>query len=149
MVEWSYYNKPEFKAINEKYLPDMGEGENRATQAVTAVNKLVYKWYNDGDVYDTTGALSGWANDLSSYANWLREYAGVADILDGIHNCFIGEDYEDLLKDLADRLLDDAVLERLEKQEKVESIYDAEGPYQFVMWDDDEEEDDWEEDEDE
>ena len=71
MVDWSYYDKPEFKAINSEYLPARGEGETKATQIVTAVNKLVYKWYNDGDVFDNTGALSGWANDLSSYANWL------------------------------------------------------------------------------
>ena len=66
-VNWSYYNK--FKPINDKYLPSYGEGKNKAEQAVTVVNKLVYKWYNDGDVFDNSYYLEGWGNDLSSYAN--------------------------------------------------------------------------------
>ena len=64
MKKWSYFNK--FKELNNKYLPDMGEGETKATQVVTAVTKLVYKWYNDGDVYDNTYMMKGWCNDLSS-----------------------------------------------------------------------------------
>ena len=72
-VSWDYYNK--FKDINEKYLPDEGEGDTLASQIVTAINKLVYKWYNDGDVFDNVNSgLQGWANDLSSYANWLDKY---------------------------------------------------------------------------
>ena len=150
MVDWSYYGKIEFKAINRKYLPDCGEGENRATQIVTAVNKLVYKWYNDGDVFDNTGSMAGWANDLSSYANWLRKYASAADILDRIYQCRTDGDYEDLLKALADRLLDDEYLEWAAKQEKVDSIYEAEGPYRFEeRYDDDKDEEEWEEDYDE
>lgn len=145
MVDWSYYSKPEFEAINAKYLPDLGEGESKATQVVTAVNKLIYKWYNDGDVFDNTGALTGWANDLSSYANWLREYAGAKAILDNIHDCYTGEDYEDLLQELADSMLDDEILERMAKEPKVDSIYEADGPYRFEQrydgWDYGEEDD--------
>ena len=144
MVDWSYFGKIEFKAINGKYLPKRGEGENQATQTVTAVNKLVYKWYNDGDVFDNTGALAGWANDLSSYANWLRKYTNAADILDRIYQCFTEGDYEDLLKALADRLLDDERLERMAHRGKVDSVYEAEGPYRFEWRDDDDDEDDWE-----
>ena len=36
-VSWDYYNK--FKDINEKYLPDEGEGDTLASQIVTAINK--------------------------------------------------------------------------------------------------------------
>lgn len=66
-VNWNYFDK--FEAITVKYMPDYGEGETIASQAVTAVNKLIYKWYNDGDVFDNTKYLEGWWNDLSSYAN--------------------------------------------------------------------------------
>lgn len=66
-VSWSYFRR--FDEIIDKYLPASGEGENMASQIVTAVNKLIYKWYNDGDVYDNTGYLEGWANDISDYAN--------------------------------------------------------------------------------
>ena len=142
MTDWSYYQR--FESINKKYLPVRGEGENRATQTVTAVTKLVYKWYNDGDVFDNTGSMTGWANDLSSYANWLRKYTGTADILDRIRDCRNDEQYEELLKALADRLLDEGYLEWSAKQEKVDSIYEAEGPYKFIeRYDDDEEEEEW------
>ena len=71
-VDWSKYRQ--FGDITHKYLPSRGEGDSKASQLVTAVNKLIYKWYNDGDVFDTTGNLKGWANDLSSYANWIYRY---------------------------------------------------------------------------
>lgn len=71
-VDWSYFNK--FDRANDEYLPSTGEGDTMATQVCTAVTKLVYKWYNDGDVFDNSYGLEGWANDLSSYANWLYKY---------------------------------------------------------------------------
>ena len=86
-VDWGYYDK--FDGLNDKYLPISGEGETKATQIVTAVSKLVYKWYNDGDVFDNTFHLEGWANDLSSYANWLYEHTDADNILANISNCFI------------------------------------------------------------
>lgn len=145
MVDWSYYDRPEIEAINAKYLPAMGEGETKATQIVTAVNKLIYKWYNDGDVFDNTGALSGWANDLSSYANWLRKYTNAAMILDRIRKCFTEGDYEDLLQELADMLLDMEYLDRMAELPAEDSIYEADGPYRFEERydDDDDGEDDW------
>lgn len=145
MVDWSYYNK--FDAVNDKYLPDMGEGETKATQIVTAVNKLVYKWYNDGDVYDNQYFLSGWCNDLSDYANWLRANTEVSGILDGISECHTGGEYEDLLKRLADKLLDEAYLDRESKNPTVGSIYDCEGP--FVFREEEDDDDEWDDDDEE
>ena len=106
-VNWDYYDKKEISQINDKYLPSYGEGETMATQICTVLNKLVYKWYNDGDVFDNTYELSGWANDLSSYANWLYKYLPQSqEILDRIRNADkIG--YEHLLKDLTDKFLNE------------------------------------------
>ena len=148
-MDWSYFNK--FDGICEKYLPVSGEGDTVATQIVTAVCKLVYKWYNDGDVFDNTHYLDGWANDLSSYANWLRRYAKAGYILDGIEDVIDSEEYEQLLADLADTLLDEDYLDEHNKERKVGSIYDCEGPFRFVEdWgDEDEDDDDYWEDEDE
>lgn len=144
-MDWSYFNKPEFEMVNDKYLPNMGEGDNMATQIVTAVNKLVYKWYNDGDVYDNTRYLTGWANDLSSYANWLHKHVpGAAAILERIWNCHIDDEYEDLLVALADRLLDEEDLEHAAQIPKVDSIYDCDGPFVFNEYsEEDEDDDDW------
>jgi len=129
-VDWGYYDK--FDGINEKYLPERGEGETVATQIVTAVNKLVYKWYNDGDVFDNTYHMEGWANDLSNYANWLYENTKDAwKILNKISDCETESDYEDLLKELTDKLLDEEYLAEQNKKEKTGTIYDCDGKFKY------------------
>ena len=150
-VDWDYYDK--FEDLINKYMPDQGEGETLASQIVTAVNKLIYKWYNDGDVFDNVNSgLQGWANDLSSYANWLYKYApgDAPSILKNIYGMGEESDYETLLKELADNLLDENLLDSLEKS-KQGSIYDCNGPFKFSEYyeDDEDEWDDYEEDEDE
>lgn len=146
-VQWDYYNK--FETLIDKYLPEQGEGNTKATQVVTAVNKLVYKWYNDGDVFDNTFFLEGWANDLSSYANWLYQNTNVEvqNILDKISGCMSGGEYELLLKELADQLLDEEYLYIQNKFDKVGTIYECDGKFKFVEFNDDD--DDYYEDEEE
>lgn len=147
MVNWDYYDK--FDSINDTYLLDRGEGDNAAMQAVTAVNKLVYKWYNDGDVFDNNYNLRGWANDLSDYANWLSEYVdGCKDILDEIKIIKTDDEYEELLKVLADFVLTEEMLSVINEQydnKKIGTIYDCEGEYSYKDWDDEyeDEEDEW------
>ena len=142
MKDWSYFNK--FDREMDMYLPASGEGDNMATQIVTAVSKLVYKWYNDGDVFDNTAYMEGWCNDLSSYANWLARYVGAADILDKVFYCYGDSEYEDLLAELADSLLDAEDLERWARKPARGSIYDCDGRYKFEeRMDDDEDEDEW------
>ncbi len=150
-VDWEYYSDEAFQRVEDVFLPASGEGDNRATQIVTAVTKLVYKWYNDGDVYDNTGMLEGWANDLSSYANWLYKYVPrLRNILDGIFDCFSDSDYEDLLKRLADASVHDMEdIERYASKPKIGSIYDCDGPFEFREDLGDEEEEMWEDEEEE
>lgn len=149
-VDWSAYNK--FDDIDERYLPRMGEGETMATQLVTAVSKLVYKWYNDGDVYDNTGKLHAWGNDLSSYANWLYEYVGwfdddqrhVKKIMEKVF--FVDEDgYEELLYALTEATHDEHFLQVLNEIPKKGSVYKCKGIFE-INWDA-EEEDDYDEEE--
>ena len=144
-VNWSYYDDKRFDVLNDKYLPSMGEGETKATQIVTAVNKLIYKWYNDGDVYDNTHYLSGWCNDLSDYANWLEQNTNAKRILLSIAYCYDDSDYEDLLKELANKLFDEEYLEEQNKIEKVGTIYNCKGKFKFEEVDD--EEDYWDDEE--
>lgn len=129
-VSWSYYDK--FSWADDKYLPIRGQGETMATQIVTAVSKLVYKWYNDGDVYDNTYALKGWYNDLSSYANWLVQNTDRADVLFRIANISTESEYEDILKTLTDLTHEEKYLEEMNKRKAVESIYDCEGVFVFT-----------------
>lgn len=129
-VEWSYFNR--FEKITDKYMPSVGEGETKASQLVTAINKLVYKWYNDGDVYDNTNWLDGWANDLSSYANWIyKNYPESQAILDNITNAKTNGEYEQILKQLADTFLKESFLTEENKKSATGTIYKCEGNFRF------------------
>lgn len=121
-----------FEPIIDKYMLPWGEGETMASQIATAINKLVYKWYNDGDVFDNTYNLSGWCNDLSSYANWLDKYVEPArEILDGIVDCEGEDDYIELLYDLCDRILGSGYIDRFASTPKLGSIYNEVGRFVY------------------
>lgn len=131
MKNWSDFDK--FDVVVNRYMPDYGEGDTMASQMATAVNKLIYKWYNDGDVYDNTYSLEGWTNDLSSYANWIASHDFSAyRILSNICDCNDGNDYEDLLWNLANITLDETFLEDLAKKEKQGTIYNCDGRFCYV-----------------
>lgn len=140
-VEWNSFDK--FEDIIHKYMPAMGEGETMASQAVTAINKLVYKWYNDGDVYDNRYFLQGWANDLSSYANWLYDHIPqTRPILKRIEHD-TDDTYSHTLMLLAERVLTPEFLAKLESEPSMDSIYEADGPFEFVEYSDYDEGDDY------
>lgn len=141
---WGYFDQ--FDKIADKYMPDEGEGETMASQIVTAVNKLIYKWFNDGDVYDNVNScIESWCNDLSSYANWLHtNIPELSSILENIYHMHENE-YEGLLEDLANTALNEEFLAKYNKP-KTGSIYDCDGPFEFNdSFEDDEEgeEGDW------
>lgn len=141
-ISWDYFHK--FSPMINKYMPDKGEGDNQAGQICTAINKLIYKWYNDGDVFDNTYHLEGWWNDLSTYANWLYKYCVEAKpVLDRITECEDGTAYTYLLKDLADTCLQYNILEKYEELSLKDSIYECEGPFKYE--EPQEEEEDWSE----
>lgn len=140
-VEWDYYDK--FEKVNDIYLPDRDQGETMATQICTAVNKLVYKWYNDGDVFDNTHALEGWCNDLSSYANWLYKYVPESQsVLNRIETITHESEYEFLLKDLADAFLDESKLNTFNQYKALGDIYECSGKFHFNDSYDEDDEDD-------
>lgn len=142
-VSWNYYNSELCDKINDKYLLPIGEGDNMATQIVTAINKLIYKWYNDGDVFDNTYYLDGWWNDISSYANWLAKYVdGAFEILNRIKIITSESEYEFLLKDLYDKFFDEKLLANYEQREKVGSVYKCKGEFVYEEYNEDED-DEW------
>ncbi len=126
---WGEFDR--FGPIINKYMPVYGEGETMASQICTAVNKLVYKWYNDGDVYDNTGYMEGWCNDLSSYANWLQKYAGGDGVMELIFGCSNESRYEDLLYLIAEEFIDETYLERMNEVPAEGTIYKCDGPFKF------------------
>lgn len=151
-VDWSYFNK--FSDVDEKYLPPRGEGENKATQICTAVSKIVYKWYNDGDVFDNVhSGMDGWANDLSDYANWIWTNVPEArPILEDVKDCYTDGEYECLLARLCDTINTMEFLKNCENVPKIGSVYECDGPFKYRdpddCWDDDDDEDEWDDDDD-
>ena len=141
-INWESFDR--FDGIISKWMPAQGQGETMASQMVTAINKLVYKWYNDGDVFDNTHYLEGWWNDLSSYANWLNKHIDGADkILKRISGCRHGKDYEGLLYSLAEEYLNQEMTEKYNVP-AVGSIYECKGPFKYEDPEDDEEdEEEW------
>jgi len=128
--KWSDFRK--FAEILDKYLPDEGEGDTVATQISTAVSKLIYKWFNDGDVYDNTYYLKGWANNLSSWANWLCNYLDpkVKRILEGIKNVKSKDGYTNLLYDLNEYIV--KIIDNYSSDPKIGSVYECRGPFKFI-----------------
>lgn len=148
-VDESAFDK--FESIIDKYMPDIGEGDSLASQMVTAVNKLIYKWYNDGDVFDNNYALSGWLNDLSSFANWLYKYVKeTRPILNRIYKIKDEAGYEYILLALAMTVLTEDFLSKYSDKVKTGSIYRCDGPFSWVDLSKygDEDEEDWYEEED-
>ena len=133
-----------FDAVSDKYMPERGEGDTKASQIVTAVNNLLYGWFNNGDVFDTKDR-NEWAeehcsNDISSYANWLAEFADLYKILSGIYKCDTEDDYRELLKTLADTTLNEEYLAPYATQSKEGTIYKCDGEFEYIIHYDDEEE---------
>ena len=130
------------KEVINRWLPASGEGDNMATQAATAVAKIIYRWYNDGD--DNTTGLGEGFNDLSSYANWIYAYVPeLRNTLKQVFSIYNDSQYERILYKIAE-YFDGEVLEELSKSEKVGSIYTEDGPFKVEEYSDDEE-DDWDE----
>ena len=132
-VNWDFYNN-KIKNMVHKYLPDREENETLASQIVVVIKNLVYAWNNDGDVYDNVHSnLKGWINDISSYANWLYKYVdGTQDTLKKIYDMSNNKnDYENLLKEIVDKFLDDDFLAQAAKSKEEGNIYDCSGPFEF------------------
>ena len=147
-VSPDYFDK--FHDVISKYMKRTGEGDTKASQIVTAVNKLLYGWFNNGDVFDNEEPYE-WSehccNDISSYANWLDEFTDLSNILDGVFECSTEDDYEELLKALADTALTDEYLIPYATQSKEGTIYKCKGSYKYVIHYDDEEEEEYEDEE--
>lgn len=128
-MSWKYFEK--FGPVLNKYMPERGKGTTIAAQTATAVNRLVSKWFQNGDIYDNVRTvLYGGLNDLSPCANWMYKHRPESrDILNRIPRCCSYHDYEDLLAALADLLLDEQSLELYMQVPSQDSIYDCRGPF--------------------
>jgi hypothetical protein len=148
-VSPDYFEK--YHDIISKYMKRVGDGDKKASQVVTAVNRLLYGWYNNGDVFDNQTPYEWseeWSNDISSYANWLDLHTDLSPILASIDECTTEDDYEELLKTLADTTLNEEYLTPYTTQSKEGDIYKCKGGFKQVIHrhdeeDEEDEEEDW------
>lgn len=121
-VRWSDYDQ--FEDILNRYLPEDGQGDTRAEQAVTAINKLVYAFYNNGAVIADT--LPEYDPNLESYATWLRKHTSSRAVLllVKLEDAEDTDSYANYLYELTDYLLDEPKLRTLSKYNTVGDIYE-------------------------
>ena len=114
-----------YSILTDKYLPSKGQGENKASQLVTAANNIIYGWYNNGDT------ISGDGNDLTSYANWIHKYIKEPEIRKILKDDHI--DYNDtyylseIILPLIKFVFREDFLEGLASQEIEGDIYECNG----------------------
>ena len=122
-----------FNKVLDIYMPDQGEGESLASQIATAVAKIVYRWFNDGDTVSSKWMVQSGTDEggMSQFANWL--YINIADSrpmfrnwLDKFDNESVTDaEYENFLYDMCKNLLDPDFLDGYSTEPKYDSIYNA------------------------
>lgn len=121
--EWDDFNDASKRL--ETYLEIKGQGTTMASQVAACVSNLVYHFFNDGDIFDTTHHLKTSCNDFSSRANWLYlNQPATRPILDRIEKLRTKGEYADLLFDLCE-IYDADTLASLAKEPAKEDIYNS------------------------
>ena len=120
-----------FNKILDYYMPPRGEGDTMANQIATAVAKIAYRWFNDGDTVSSDWMVAGEtiAGGLSQFANWLYENVKESrpmfnDWLEKFnHNTVSNAEYETFLYDMCTNLLDLDLLDGYFSEEKRDTLY--------------------------
>lgn len=135
-LSWDDFSTPESDRISDKYLPESGQGDTMMSQAVTAASKIIYRWFNDGDIFATANewcASNAFGNDLSSYANWLDQHIPeTSKNLARIEDVYSDNDYTQLLYDLMKAVFTDEMAKKYAGKEKTGDIYSCKGDYKFT-----------------
>lgn len=130
-----------------QYLPDTGEGDTMATQLATAVDRIVYRWFNDGETI--------WTDECQPFADWLwQNIDGIDAVIDDMNQyMFVGFPYikdwtfrgiyENCLKKILDIATDRDLLNDLDSRPKEGSVFDSQGVALDVMETEFEDKDDY------
>lgn len=140
----------EFNDVLDKYMPAQGEGETIASQIATAVAKIAYRWFNDGDTISSKWNVEGESlpGGVSQYGNWLNKNVLEAhEFFDAYIEIFDGHDlrtneYEVFLYRLCEHLLNFDLLDGYSTEPKRDSIYNS-GKYKDGIFQGEDDEDNW------
>lgn len=134
---------PNFEAVTDEYMPRSGEGDNKLTQLLVAANKIIYRWYNDGDVIDSSTGLS-LGDDISGSANWIDKYMpSLAKSFKNVYDSFNDDTYEKTViipfEKTLEKYFSTEDWKKLLSEPKVGNAYRESGEYYWEFPDDEEE----------
>ena len=143
---WSKYEK-ELSALFEELVPLTGKCESKAGEIVRAVNRIIYRFFNDGDQIGI-GYGKETCNPAARFL-YTEGDANVKNAIDELWGLADEDKYEALLDDLGG-----AVIEMLDKHpelrnEPTRDMWEYRDKYEDIddSWEEDEEDDEYEEDE--
>lgn len=126
-------NFDHFNEILRQYMPQSGEGDTMASQLATAVAKIGYRWFNDGDTINANWMVQSEtiAGGVAQYGNWI--YGNIPESRDMFHDwlerfdneSISDSDYEDFLYNMCEVLLNTDLLDGYSAERKKDSIYNA------------------------
>lgn len=130
-----------FGLATSEFMPEKGQGDTVANQIAVAANRIVGRWFNDGDVISKSCYLGYPEEHVVSCANWLYANGpqGCRGILRDAESAIRGDEYSDLMRSLCEECLDVDVLYTYADKPAVGSVFKCDGP--FSAWDDDDDDD--------
>lgn len=137
----------EFNALFDKYVPDQGHADTVGGELIRAVNKIVYRYYNDGD---RVGIDYG-NETCNPAARFIEKNAKLEPLANKLWGFGSDKEYEDLLAELMQTTIQVCKEDNLFEQSNTDDMNNYTDPNDS-KWEEDDEEwydysDDWEDEE--
>ena len=137
-MSWGNLSKADdvkFNELYDKYVPSMGKASTLGGEILRAINRIVYRWYNDGDTIDRYGGNI--YNHNRACDNFLYENCPAYRSLSGISEWEFEKPLCQRLKSVFDYLI--ANPQVFETENSVDCLDNAPyEPWEEEIWDDDE-----------
>ena len=146
MSNWGHLSETDrakFDEFFDKYVPINGSADTLGGEIVRAINRIVYRYYNDGDTVDRY--CGNEYNHLRACDTFLKTYCPAYHSLSNVKELEYGKNLCDRLKKVLDYLIANPNV--FEIPNSTDCIANA--PYEPWEYDDDEDYDYDEDDEDE
>lgn len=102
----------EYEALWERLVPAQGPAATKAGEALRAMSKLYYRWYNDGDKIERS--MNEWDTHQSAARafNYLHQFRDAAsgfstqNLMENLLDAYTEEQYEEALEEMADVIIE-------------------------------------------
>ena len=137
----------EFEALFDQYVPDEGHADTVGGELIRAVNKIVYRYYNDGDRVGV-----GYGNETCNpAARFIETNTKLEPLASKLWDYRPNEEYEKVLADLMQETIKICKEDNLFNKPNTDDMNNYTDPIDS-KWEEDEEEwydysDDWEDEE--